>query len=119
MFVARYEEWIATFQTETEGPLYFDGAKDLLKYLWRLPKEKRNTPSSRLYVTDYYDVELIPAKKAYFVLGSDVLGPMGKELIAHRTLEAAEEFKQDHSGEKILTFEEITPAVLEALDPRK
>jgi nitrous oxide reductase accessory protein NosL len=36
-------------------------------------------------VTDYYRVQRIDAHKAYYVVGSDVLGPMGHELIPLET----------------------------------
>jgi nitrous oxide reductase accessory protein NosL len=40
-----------------------------------------------------------------FVTGSDVLGPMGKELVPILGREAAETFRRDHAGEKLLRFD--------------
>ena len=67
-------------------------------------------------MTEYYDMSLIDAGTAVYVVGSNVFGPMGRELIPFKTPEAAEEFKKDHGGKSILTFEQINPAVLKKLD---
>jgi len=34
-----------------------------------------------IYVTDYYNLTLIDGYQAFYVVGSNVYGPMGKELI--------------------------------------
>ena len=65
---------------------------------------------------EYYDMELIDVRKAFFVIGSDVYGPMGHELIPFATEEDARTFMSDHKGKSILRFEEITPRVIEKLD---
>ena len=69
-----------------------------------------------MYVTSYYDREPIRARDAYFVIGSDVLGPMGAELIPHAGREAAEEFQRDHGGSAILGFDGVTEEVLAGLN---
>ena len=61
---------------------------------------------------------MIEARSAFYVIGSDVLGPMGHELLPFEELEAAEEFLEDHEGKTILRFEEVTPAIIESLDRR-
>lgn len=72
-----------------------------------------------IYVTDYYEVELIDAKSAFYVIGSDVLGPMGHELLPFKGREAAQEFLEDHAGKSILRFEEVTQAIVASLDRRE
>jgi nitrous oxide reductase accessory protein NosL len=58
----------------------------------------------------------LDARKAFFVIGSDVYGPMGRELIPFFTKEDALVFKKDHNGTRILVFEQVTPAVIRKLD---
>lgn len=63
---------------------FFDGAKDLFKFLLdpaRYAPGHRKEDLAGIYVTDFYNLERIDARKAYFVVGSDVLGPMGHELV--------------------------------------
>ncbi|MEW6002462.1 MAG: nitrous oxide reductase accessory protein NosL [Nitrospirota bacterium] len=60
-------------------------------------------------MTDYYSAKPVDAKKAYFVKGSDVFGPMGAELIPLETEAKAREFLKDHKGKRILSFNEVRP----------
>jgi nitrous oxide reductase accessory protein NosL len=68
-----------------------------------------------MYIKDYYSLNWLSAKEAYYVIGSDVYGPMGHELIPFETREAAESFSKDHKGKEILTFDKITPGLIESL----
>ncbi len=68
-----------------------------------------------VFVKDYYSLSTIDGREAYYVIGSDVMGPMGKELIPFRTQEAAEEFRKDHKGNRVLRFDEIDAGVLDEL----
>jgi nitrous oxide reductase accessory protein NosL len=54
--------------------------------------------------------------KAFFVIGSDVHGPMGRELIPFGKPTDAEEFRRDHKGKSVLRFSDVTPAVIKGLD---
>ena len=67
-------------------------------------------------MTDYYSLESIEGTRAFYVIGSDVFGPMGKELIPFGKETEAREFLKDHKGKKILRFQEITPEILKTLD---
>ncbi len=111
MFVAPYREWIAVAQAPGGSPLFFDGPKDLFRFLSRKDGGGTRTP----WVTDYYRVRLIPAEGAWFVTGSDVTGPMGHELVPLASEEEAREFLRDHKGKRMLRPGEITPALLEEL----
>ncbi len=119
MFVFKYPEWVATVLYKNGHAHHFDGAKDMFKYLHDLDKwapghELKNISS--IGVTEYYGLTLIDAHKAYYVIGSDVLGPMGHELIPLATLEDAKEFLADHQGVKILRFDEVDKAIPDKLD---
>lgn len=119
MFTYKYPDWVGQITFSDGSTVFFDGAKDLFKYYFRLEKYnpgKSVKDISGIWVTEYYDTTAIEAKKAFFVIGSDVFGPMGKELIPFNALDAAQEFKRDHRGTAILPFDKITPAVIEKLD---
>lgn len=118
MFVAKYTEWISEIVFEDGSYAVFDGAKDMFRYYRDLKKYNPSKSVSEIadvFVTDYYSVKFIDARKAYFVIGSDVLGPMGKELVAFGKRQEAEVFLKDHQGRDILTFDEISDEVLESL----
>jgi nitrous oxide reductase accessory protein NosL len=119
MFVAKYPEWIATVGYKDGHAHHFDGAKDLFKYLLDLPRwapQHRAQDIVAIGVTEYYGLQRIGAREAWYVIGSDVLGPMGHELVALETREDAEEFLRDHAGRRILRFEDVTAELLTGLD---
>jgi len=119
MVVSKYPAWIGTVVYQDGHAHHFDGAKDLFKYLFdvsRFAKGHRVRDIARIGVTEYYEVKRIDARKAWFVIGSDVLGPMGRELIPLASRADAEEFLRDHQGKRILRFEEVTRAVIAGLD---
>jgi len=110
MFVEKYHNWVATIVFADESQVFFDGPKDLFRYLLDLEKYRaQDRTISEVFVTDYYRVRFIDAKTAFFVLGSDVMGPMGGELIPLEKREEARTFAQDHGGREILEFNDITP----------
>jgi copper chaperone NosL len=119
MFVAGYTAWIAEAVLRDGTRLHFDGPKDLFRF-WLDPG--RYLPSRRkadlvaALVTDYYGLAPVDARTASFVVGSDVLGPMGRELVPFARREEAEEFRRDHGGTPILAFDQVTAELLEGLD---
>ncbi len=119
MFVAKYPDWIAEIIFQDGKVVFFDGAKDLFKYYFdieRYAPEKTKEDIRAVYVTSYYELEMIDAKEAVFVVGSDVYGPMGHELIPHKDISDAEAFSRDHGGKKTATFGDIDPKLIETLD---
>jgi nitrous oxide reductase accessory protein NosL len=116
MFVAKFTNWVAEIVFRDGTYAVFDGPKDMFKYYFDIPRyEKGKTKAdvAKIFVTDYYTAEWIPAAEAFFVLGSDVHGPMGEELVPLKGKKEAEEFRKDHKGEKILTFDRVTPGDLQ------
>jgi copper chaperone NosL len=111
MFVARYPDWTAQATFADGSTLFFDGPKDLFKFLLDpdryLPGTRRAAVRS-VWVKDYYTLSSINARNAYFAVGS--------ELVPFRERKDAEQFLKDHQGERILRFNEITGEVIATLD---
>ncbi|MCU0603418.1 MAG: nitrous oxide reductase accessory protein NosL [Desulfobacterales bacterium] len=119
MFVYKYPDWVGQIAFKDGSAVFFDGAKDLFKYYFNLKKynpAKTAGDIAAIWVTEYYELAPLEAKAAFFVVGSNVFGPMGKELIPFQSLEAAQEFKKDHGGTEILTFGQINPPIISKLD---
>jgi nitrous oxide reductase accessory protein NosL len=119
MFVAKYPAWVASVVYEDGHVHHFDGAKDLFKYLLDLPKwapKDKADNIATIAVTEYYNLVHINAREAFYVIGSDTLGPMGHELIPFENQEDAKEFMKDHNGEKILKYKDVTLKLLGNLD---
>lgn len=119
MFPARYPDWIATVLYKDGHAHHFDGAKDMFKYLLDMAKFASGHSKQDIKaigVTDYYATQRIDARSALYVMGSDVLGPMGHDLIPHPDNYDAKEFFKDHKGKRLLSFDEVTMELLLGLD---
>lgn len=120
MFVYKYPDWAAQVEFADQTAFYFDGVKDLFKYMFNLDKYnpgKTVDDIQAIRVTDYYDMAGIDGRSAHYVVGSDITGPMGHELIPFKTRADAEAFLTDHMGRQVLSFTEVTPYVIRRLDP--
>ena len=119
MFVAKYPDFVAQIIFTDGTYAVFDGAKDMFKYYFNLGKynpSKRPADIAFLYVTDYYSMKPVDGRAASYVVGSDVFGPMGRELIPFGQEKEAQLFMKDHAGKKMIRFEAVTPELLKELD---
>ncbi len=110
MFIYKYPAW-ATMMEVGKKRYYFDGVKDMLKYYFQ---EKLKNP--KMYVQDYYTKKIFELHKGYLVVGSDIYGPMGDELIPFLSKKMAEKFLFDHKGVKIYSFDQVKEKDVFALD---
>lgn len=119
MFVYKYPDFLAQIQFQDGTVSFFDGCKDMFKGYFHLrkyhPKQKEANLAA-IYVTDYYNLGPIDGRQAFYVMGSDVYGPMGKELIPFEKEEEAKEFLKNHKGQRLLRFDEITYPLVKGLD---
>lgn len=111
MLVAEHPRWVAGATTEAGVKERFCSPRCL--FAWR--HDPRGASRRDAWVTEYYTQKRVPIGEAIFVMGSDVAGPMGKALVPVAGREAAEHFRQDHHGERLLTAAEITPELLREL----
>jgi copper chaperone NosL len=119
MFVAKYPDFVAQVIFQDGSYAVFDGAKDLFKYYLNLKKyapAKRVEDIASIYVTDYYSLELVDGPQAWYVVGSDVYGPMGKELISFLKESDARGFMKDHKGKSLLRFKDVSVELIRGLD---
>ena len=117
MFVAKHPDWISRIEQQEKTPLVFDGVKDMMTYYFHPEKYggQEVAASAKIMVKDYYTLEWIDGRKAYYVGGSDVYGPMGNELIPFSSEEAAKSFLADHKGKDLFSFDKITEQYVEML----
>lgn len=108
MFVAPFPQWVSVLEFKDGRRFYFDGPKDLFICFFDVAAQIPGASPDQIagvYVTEYYSTRLLPATEVLFVTGSDVLGPMGQELVPVLGREAAETFRRDHAGQKIMRFD--------------
>jgi nitrous oxide reductase accessory protein NosL len=119
MFVAKYPDWVAAITFKDGAHAFFDGVKDMLKYYFNMAKYapgKTAADIEAIHVTDYYRLEPIDGRRVFYVAGSDVYGPMGKELIPFEKEAEAQEFMKDHKGKTVLPFDQIDLSLVMGLD---
>ena len=119
MFVGKYPDWVSSLTFKNATTVYFDGPKDMFTYFLdpgKYDPARKRSDIAALYVKDYYSLLSIDGRQAYYVSGSNVSGPMGKELVPFEKHADAEGFRKDHQGKKVLRFGEITPALLKSLE---
>lgn len=119
MFVSQYPDWTCAMAFRSSPVVFFDGPKDMFVYYLNPGKYnpgKNRQAIAAVYVKDYYSLAVIDGRKAYFVAGSDVYGPMGKEIVPFASRGDAAEFMRDHKGKRIVRFNEVTPALLGTLE---
>ena len=119
MFVAKYQDWVAAVTFKDGTRVFFDGVKDMMKYYFNMTKYapgKTAADIQAIHVTDYYRLEPIDGRRAFYVVGSDVYGPMGKELIPFEKEAEAQEFMKDHKGKTVLPFGQIDLSLVMGLD---
>ena len=111
MFVAKYKNWQAQIHFADGSYAVFDGPKDMFRYLLDLKKydpSKKVSDIANVYATEYYAAQMTDARKLFYVQGSNVMGPMGAELVPLASEAKAKEFLTDHKGKKVLKFNEVT-----------
>jgi len=108
MFVAPYHNWLSVVTLADGELIYFDGPKDLFRFVFDVATYRPGqtvADISRVQVTEYYSTRLMDAQEVFFVSGSDVMGPMGAELVPVAGKGNAEAFLKDHGGQAVMQFD--------------
>jgi len=122
MFVHPYQKWITQIQFKDGSHHSFDGMKCMCRlYIdpGKYDSTKRKREIKLVLVRDYYTLKFIRHDTAFYVVGSDVFGPMGHELIPFDSQQNAKTFLADHNGLNILRFSQINSELLDKLDTAK
>ncbi len=117
MYPAKFEKW----QTQiifTDGEMVpFDGGKDMFKFIHNMAEY--DTDHSRddiaaIWVREFTTGRWLDGRKATYVVGGKIMGPMGGELIPFGDVESAEDFRKANDGQ-IKHFSEISMADIKKL----
>ena len=119
MFVSMFPDWNSQVKFKDSTYATFDGAKCMFKYHLNMKKyspSKNKNDVTAISVMDYYSNTPINARQAFFVILSDVYGPMGHEPIPFEKEADAKRFLKEHKGKKILRFKDINLTLIKSLD---
>lgn len=111
MMVEDAPRWIAGLVNKAGAPQRFCCPRCMFAWC----KSPRGEGSRDPWVTEYYTQKKMPADEVLFVVGSDVVGSMGKSLVPVAGREAAVRFQRDHGGARIVSPSEITVELLKEI----
>ena len=116
MAITLYPKW-ASLITTKDKRYYFDGVKDMMRYyLDSASFHYSRDKIENIVVQEFYHFKNIDAKSAFYIIGSDVRGPMGADFVPFSSLKDAKIFMQDHHGKKIIRFNDITLSIIKELN---
>ena len=108
MKVTPFPNWVAAVSFKDGSHYFFDGPKDMFNFLFDLQQYRPNATQAdiaEVQVTEYYTVQRRDAREVFFVTGSDVMGPMGNELVPVAGEEALKTFIQDHGQTEVMRYD--------------
>jgi len=119
MFVAMFTDWNAKIEFKDSTTATFDGSKCMFKYLLDIdrygPSRSRDDIAA-VFVNDYYTKTPTDALQAYYVIWSDIYGPMGHEPIPFAKEADAKKFLKEHKGKRIIRFKDVNMKLIISLD---
>jgi hypothetical protein len=106
MRVTRGAAFSAGAREASGGEVVFDSVKCMFRWLGQ------HADAREPWVTEHLSRTERPAREVFFVTGTDLQGPMGADLVPVDSRERAEQVRQSHHGDAVLTFAEVTPDVV-------
>ena len=86
----------------------FDTAGDMFRYVFAPDRSSFDAANIKnVFVTEHGTKKFIDAKHAFFVVGSDVQGSMGVEVVPFSKKEDADKFSSDHKGKRVAAYAEV------------
>jgi len=116
MFVYKYPKWAAGFVFKSGASYFHCCPKCMLHNLLHVPKYQPGETREnvcQIWITEYYTTKQTDAYEVLFVVGTNLVGPMGLDLIPVRGRTAAETLKKDYQGEFIVTLDEVSAEMLD------
>jgi nitrous oxide reductase accessory protein NosL len=121
MFPARRPRSAAAM-TLKNGETYYFCSNGCMLRAWLRPTVylgKKRATIDRLVVLDYFSGKPIDARKATWVAGSDVVGPMGPAIVALGDTGQLAAFKKRHGGQTVFHFHQIDDALWREISQRE
>ena len=122
--VYKEPKWISKIVIKnTNKELFFCSPKSMFEFYFK-PFRYREfgakdlTGFKSVTVTNYNNLDEIPAHKAFFVYGSRATSPAGDDLVAFATKQEAEDFSKKYSGKRVFSFGDIKMALINLLNGR-
>lgn len=113
MFPARLPEYAAALQLNDNRTFYFCSNRCLVG-AWRNSETYLGVPADaikRVIVLDYFDGTPVDGRSAWWIAGSDVIGPMGPALVTLKADDQVAVFKERHGGSLVFRLDQVDAAL--------
>ena len=115
--------WAAKIRFSNNKEAFFCSPKSMFEFYfnknkWLLFDATTIDELEDLVVTDYKTLEIIDAKKAYYVYGSHNISPAGDDLVPFKKLQDAKNYSSANNGKRIFRLSEISNALIRLLNGR-
>jgi len=116
-------KWISKIELKNGKSVFFSSPKSMFEFYHRPGKwydvgVKGEKDFKDIIVTDYNSLKLINARDAFYIYGSRAISPAGDDLVVFETRKDAAQFAKDYNGKRIMTFEQISPALINLINGR-
>ena len=121
--VYKEPKWVSKIELQNGAKIFFSSPKSMFEFYFRPGKwfeigVKHESDFKNILVTDFKTLAPVKAKGAFYVYGSNVTSPAGDDLVPFDSYSAAEEFVKNHNGKRILSFKEVSDALIRLLNGR-
>lgn len=123
MKVYKNPKWVAKIELTNGKKIFFISPKSMFEFYHQPGKwfdigVKSEADFKDILVTDFKTLKPVKAKGAFFIYGTNVTSPAGDDLVPFDSYAAAEEFSKAHNGKRILSFKEVSDALIRLLNGR-
>ena len=115
--------WASKIELKNGKKVFFSSPKSMFEFYFRPGKwfdfgVKSEEDFKDILVTDFKTLKAVNAKGAFFVYGSSVTSPAGDDLVPFDSYAAAEAFAKKNNGTRIMSFKEVSDALIRLLNGR-
>ncbi|MEJ2038247.1 MAG: nitrous oxide reductase accessory protein NosL [Desulfosarcinaceae bacterium] len=113
MFPARMPRYASALVLQDGRTFYFCSNRCLLQS-WRHSRTHLGVPPEaigQMRVLDYFNGAVVDAHQAWWVAGSDAIGPMGPAVVALTSPKAVEIFRKRHGGSLVFQLHQVDEAL--------
>ncbi len=116
-------KWVSKIELQNGKKIFFSSPKSMFEFYFQPGKwfdvgVKSEKDFKDILVTDFKTLKAVKAKGAFYVYGSHIVGPAGDDLIPFDSYAAAEEFSKKNNGRRIMSFKEISDALIRLINGR-
>ena len=115
--------WAVKIELNNGKKIYFSSPKSMFEFYhrpgkWYFVGVHNENDFKDIIVTDFNTLKLIDARDAFYIYGSRAGSPAGDDLVVFETRKDAAQFSKDYNGKRIMTFEQVSPALINLINGR-